>query len=134
MGEVYRARDSKLHRDVAIKVLPAHLSENPDAVDDKKVRGLNPPPPWPVGYISAVAWSSPTELLYSQAESVAGDIAGGTARIILQDVRSRAARPLLWSPNNGLVLDLLGTGSLVFDARSPRENLQEIRSSVPRLP
>ncbi len=31
MGEVYRARDTRLERTVAIKVLPTHLSSNPQS-------------------------------------------------------------------------------------------------------
>jgi eukaryotic-like serine/threonine-protein kinase len=32
MGEVYRAQDSHLDREVAIKILPAHLADNPEAL------------------------------------------------------------------------------------------------------
>jgi TolB-like protein/Flp pilus assembly protein TadD len=32
MGEVYRARDGRLDRDIAIKVLPKHFARNPDAL------------------------------------------------------------------------------------------------------
>lgn len=48
MGEVYRARDSRLDRSVAIKVLPAHVAEREDARrrferEARAVAGLNHP-------------------------------------------------------------------------------------------
>src|SRR5436309_13261294 len=43
MGEVYRARDTRRHRTVAIKVLPAHVSSNPDlrARFEREARALS---------------------------------------------------------------------------------------------
>ena len=48
MGEVYRARDTRLGRDVAVKVLPAHLSADAEARarferEARVVSGLNHP-------------------------------------------------------------------------------------------
>src|SRR5678810_1216430 len=48
MGEVYRARDTRLGRDVAIKVLPQHLSSNSEVRarferEAKTVSSLNHP-------------------------------------------------------------------------------------------
>ena len=48
MGEVYRARDPRLGRDVAIKVLPEHLSKDPHALarfvrETKAVAALSHP-------------------------------------------------------------------------------------------
>ncbi len=43
MGEVYRARDTRLDRVVAIKVLPAHLSSDPDLRErfDREARAIS---------------------------------------------------------------------------------------------
>jgi serine/threonine protein kinase len=48
MGEVYRARGSRLERTVAIKILPLHLSANPDLKqrferEAKTISSLNHP-------------------------------------------------------------------------------------------
>ena len=43
MGEVYRAIDTRLNRTVAIKVLPGHLSESPEAKErfDREARAIS---------------------------------------------------------------------------------------------
>ena len=41
MGEVYRARDEKLNRDVAIKVLPVALSQDGDRLPMARRRSVS---------------------------------------------------------------------------------------------
>ncbi len=43
MGEVYRARDTRLDRTVAVKILPTHLSNNPEAKQrfDREARAIS---------------------------------------------------------------------------------------------
>jgi serine/threonine protein kinase len=44
MGEVYQARDTKLDRDVALKVLPEAFTSDPDRLDDlRNIVSLNHP-------------------------------------------------------------------------------------------
>src|SRR6202163_2478266 len=43
MGEVYRAKDTRLDRTVADRILPSHLSDNPDARQrfDREARAIS---------------------------------------------------------------------------------------------
>jgi eukaryotic-like serine/threonine-protein kinase len=43
MGEVYRALDTRLQRIIAVKILPSHLSENPEAKErfDREARTIS---------------------------------------------------------------------------------------------
>jgi hypothetical protein len=82
MGEVYRARDAKLDRDVAVKVLPPHLSEDPVALarferEAKAVAATSHPNILAIfdfGTMAGVAYAV-TELL--EGETLRARIAGG---------------------------------------------------------
>ena len=41
MGEVYKARDTRLDRTVAIKVLPAHVASDPGLKERRRTRVLH---------------------------------------------------------------------------------------------
>jgi Tol biopolymer transport system component len=74
--------------------------------------------------VGNLVWASRREFLYSQPESVVGFQSGSSSRIVLQDVRSGKAREILWNPATMLMIDVLGPGRLVFEARSLRQNLR----------
>jgi TolB-like protein/Flp pilus assembly protein TadD len=83
MGEVYRAKDTKLERDVAVKVLPAHLTSDPDALgrferEAKAVASLSHPNILAIhdfGTHAGVSYAV-TELL--EGETLRGRIDAGT--------------------------------------------------------
>jgi Tol biopolymer transport system component len=82
------------------------------------------PAPDPRRTLSAAAWTADGELVYLQAESVAA-AAGSPGRLVFQDAATGDVRTTLWSPSTAQVLDVLGDGRVVFDTRSPRQNLRE---------
>jgi eukaryotic-like serine/threonine-protein kinase len=82
MGEVYRARDTKLDRDVAVKVLPAHLAAAPEVLarferEAKAVAALSHP-----GILAIHDFGRDGETSYAVMELLEGDtlrerLAGG---------------------------------------------------------
>jgi serine/threonine protein kinase/Tol biopolymer transport system component len=81
-----------------------------------------------IGEISSVAWSgSPERVVYSSSESAVAAATGSAGQVVLRNLSSGRIRPLFWTPMNADILDIVGPGRIVFDARSQRENLQEIR-------
>jgi len=93
------------------------------SADGGERRSLSAPDPY--RDVSSVAWVNDMEILYSQAESVV-DAPGGAARVFRQNIHTGQVLSNSWSPNSSRVVDLLGAGRLVLDARSPRQNLRAI--------
>jgi Tol biopolymer transport system component len=92
-------------------------------VEDGSVRTV--PAPDPRRNVSAAAWTATGELVYLQAESVVS-AAGSTALLVRQDPATGRIAAQTWSPSSALVLDVVGDGRVVFDTRSPRQNLREV--------
>jgi Tol biopolymer transport system component len=95
------------------------------SVDGRTTRTLTPPPP--AGRLSAIAWAgSGDSLIYEQAESfVQEGVAGGSGRVIRQEVASGRSQVIMWIPAAADVIDIFGPGRVLLGTRSPRQNLQE---------
>ena len=81
MGEVYRARDTKLDRDVAIKVLPSHLASDPETLarferEAKAVAALSHPNILAIHDFGRDANAAPGGVSYAAMEL----LEGGTLR------------------------------------------------------
>ncbi len=94
--------------------------------DTGKFRRLASPTETGVWRPGNLVWTSRRRFLYSQPESVVGFQSASSSRIVLQDIRSGKAREVLWNPATMLMIDVLGPGRLVFEARSFRQNLREL--------
>jgi eukaryotic-like serine/threonine-protein kinase len=90
----------------------------------KKIRTI---PSASVGALSSAAWQSNDLIIYSTSESAAASVTGSAGHVVLRDLATGRTRKLFWTPANPDVLDIAGAGQIVLDARSPRENLEEIR-------
>ena len=84
MGEVYRARDTRLDRTVAIKILPEHLSHNPEAKqrferEARTISSLNHPHICVLHDVGSQDGTSYLVMEYVQGESSGIAAAKGTA-------------------------------------------------------
>jgi eukaryotic-like serine/threonine-protein kinase len=82
MGEVYRARDTRLDRTVAIKILPSHLSSNPEAKQrfDREARtisGLSHPNVCQLYDVGSQGGTSYLVMEYLEGETLASRLSKG---------------------------------------------------------
>ena len=90
-----------------------------------RVRTLQPPSDAGV-WRGGLAWTGPDQVVCAEPESVVGQQTGTSSRVILWDLASGRARPLLSSPINIVAVDVLGSGRLVLQTRAIHQNLREI--------
>jgi hypothetical protein len=110
MGEVYRARDDRLRRDVAIKVLPSHAADSPDALgrfefEARAVASLNHPnilALYDVGVEAGVSYAV-TELLEGETLRERLSREGQVPPRIVLDLAIQLARGLAAAHGRGIV-------------------------------
>jgi serine/threonine protein kinase len=109
MGEVYRAHDSRLHREVAVKILPAHVADDPDRRarfdrESRAVAALSHPnilAIFDVGVAGAVTYAV-TELL--EGESLREHVARGPLPVRKAlEIAAQVARGLSAAHDKGIV-------------------------------
>lgn len=79
-GEVYKARDTRLDRSVAIKVLPAHISADPERRarferEEEFIAGLNHPHIWTLYDVGTHEDTSFLVMDHLQGETLAARLA-----------------------------------------------------------
>src|SRR5215831_4781628 len=89
MGEVYRAKDTRLGREVAIKVLPASLSGDPERLkrferEARSASSLNHPNIVTIYEIGAEGGTSYIAMELVRGESLRAELAGGEALPVRQ--------------------------------------------------
>src|SRR6266849_4580587 len=105
MGEVYKARDMRLERTVAIKVLPEHLSSSPDVRqrferEAKTISALSHPHVcalYDVGNQDGVEY---LVMEYLEGETLAGRLAKGPLPLE-QTLRTGSRSPTPWTRHTG---------------------------------
>jgi eukaryotic-like serine/threonine-protein kinase len=109
MGEVFRAHDSRLHREVAVKILPAHVADDPDRRarferESRAVAALSHPnilAIFDVGVAGSVTYAV-TELL--EGESLRERVTGGPLPVRKAiEIAVQVARGLSAAHDKGIV-------------------------------
>jgi TolB protein len=109
---------------IAVAVNDAGRPQSIVLIDARSGRTTRQAAPHPYNLLSTVSWDrSSRNLCFMQGQSPSALV--GQGAIFRQNVGSGKFQKLLWSPAACRVLDVLPTGDVLMEARSPRENLKE---------